>query len=98
MLLKQSKEMTTFAISGLNICYISKNNDMENTKCTCELCKKTLLHGKIVVGKCHHAFHDECMKKLGSFNNSSTHQQIALQYISCPIDNTAWTTEYAMDN
>lgn len=79
---KLSLIMTTFQISKLNLHFITSNMDFQKTKDHCELCKKTLCDKRfpVVVGKCHHAFHEECIQKIGQ--------------ASCPIDNTAWSVDY----
>lgn len=71
---------SSYKIVGLNFYFVSQNKDFKNTNGICELCKKPLYGHNIIVGKCHHAFHEVCMNKIG--------------HISCPIDNISWNTDY----
>ncbi len=74
-----------YKIAKVNISINLVNNDYKTTNNICELCK-TPLYGKgCIVGKCHHAFHKECVRGLHGANNT---------LISCPIDNSAWHLAY----
>lgn len=71
---------SSYKVTNMTLKFVSQNKDFRNTNGICELCKKTLLNDKVVVGKCHHAFHEKCL----SVNKS----------LSCPIDNTYWNIDY----
>jgi predicted amidophosphoribosyltransferase len=77
--------MASFKIVKLNFHYVSHNESIDKTDGICKICNKSFTTSeKICVGKCKHAFHDECLNKINR--------------VSCPIDNIMWIDDYSINN
>lgn len=69
-----------YNVSKLNYKIITSPKYFNATNNICEICKQSLYDKKVViVGVCHHCFHEECIQKLDKK--------------SCPIDGTVWKDE-----
>ena len=77
---------SSYKIVSMNLRYITQNKDFDLTNGLCLLCKKTLAGQPVIVGKCHHAFHKQCVSAMPN-----------KLFLSCPIDTTAWSVAYTIE-